>query len=86
MKAAFKSFVRTWVRRLVPVVSSRPWLVAIAARVFARMPSLKHRVRNMMSGPVQLPPAPVECALGAAEAGVLADLKDAVLARGSARR
>ena len=86
LKAALGPVVRSAVRHLVPIVSSRPWLVAIAARLFAAMPSLKRRLRYMVSGPAMLaPPVSRSRPLSAEEARVLFDLRDAVQRRAVGR-
>lgn len=72
-KATLKALLRAVIRRLVPFVSRRPWLAAIAGRVFASMPSLRHRLRNMVSMPAPLPRS--EQGLTASQAAVLSDLR-----------
>ena len=83
-----KSLMRRAVRHAIPFVSSRPWLVSMAARAFAMSPSLKYRVRRIMtptSAAGQFRAARGERALSGAEAAVLSDLRDAIAARHKAR-
>jgi hypothetical protein len=65
---------RAIVRRLVPFVSRRPTLVALAARAFIAFPSLKLRLRALASRP--LPAATSQ--LDDAQLRVLIDLREAV--------
>jgi hypothetical protein len=66
---------RALLRRLVPFVSSRPWMVGLAARVFAMAPSLKRRLRMALTGAPQAIPSEH---LRAEQAAVLSDLRQAV--------
>ncbi len=61
--------------RLVPFVSSRPWLVALAARVFAAAPWIKPLLRHMVSSPASKAVLPSE--MTPLEAAVLTDLRQA---------
>jgi hypothetical protein len=79
--------MRRAVRHAVPFVSNRPWLVSLAARAFARSPSLKYRVRRIMapsSAVADLPAGRGDRALTPAEAAALSDLRDAIAARKNA--
>jgi hypothetical protein len=76
VRAASKSLLRAIMRRLVPFVSRRPRLAALAGKLFGVMPSLRHRLRNMVSMPAALPRS--ERSLTAEEAGVLVDLRHAL--------
>lgn len=67
--------VRAGVRRLVPIVSTRPWLVALASRVFAYFPSVKLRLQRVMAQP--LPAGTRVEELSDAQLRVLIDLRDA---------
>ena len=80
MKARLKSAARGAVRRLVPIVSTRPWLVAAASRVFALFPSVKLRLQRIMAQP--LPSGTRVDELTDAQLRVLIDLRDAQEARG----
>jgi hypothetical protein len=73
---AARPFVRALMVRLVPIVSSRPWLVALAARVFARAPWLKHLVRHFVSTPPASQVLPSD--MTPLQAGVLSDLQEAL--------
>jgi hypothetical protein len=66
---------RAAVRRLVPIVSARPWLVALASRVFALFPSVKLRLQRMMAQPLAGGARTEE--LTDAQLRVLIDLQDA---------
>ena len=66
---------RAAVRRLVPFVSTRPWLVAWASRLFARFPSVKLRLQRVMARP--LPSGVRTQDLTDAQLRVLVDLRDA---------
>lgn len=70
--------------RLVPIVSSRPWLVALAARVFAAAPWAKHLARRFVSAPAAKTPLPSD--MTAPQAAVLTDLREALRTRHRARR
>jgi len=71
-----KTLLRAVVRRLVPFVSRRPALAAIAGRLFGLMPSLRRRVRHLVSAPAALPRS--ERNLSAEEAGALSDIRRAL--------
>jgi hypothetical protein len=84
MKARLKTAARAAVRRLVPVVSTRPWLVALASRAFALFPSVKLRLQRIMAQP--LPSGARAQQLTDAQLRVLIDLRDAQeTARGRGR-
>lgn len=70
---------RAAVRALVPVVSTRPWLVALASRVFSLFPSVKLRLQRVMAQP--LPSGTRAQELTDAQLRVLIDLRDAQDAR-----
>ena len=76
MRARLKALVRAVVRWLVPIVSTRPWLVKLAARAFARFPTLKLRLRRMVSQPVVAPTQTRH--LDDAKMRVLIDLREAM--------
>lgn len=84
VQAALKTALRAAIRRLVPFVSKRPRLAALAGRLFGMMPSLRHRLRNMVSMPAALPRS--ERSLSPEEAGVLVDLRHAVRALHGSRK
>ena len=79
-----KALLRAVLRRLVPFVSKRPFLAAMAGRLFGIVPSLRHRLRNMVSMPAVLPRS--ERSLTPEEAGVLVDLRHALRASHRRRR
>ena len=83
LKAFAKRIVRGVVRRLVPIVSRRPWLVGLAGRAFVVFPTLKLRLRHMVSQPVAVPEQ--HLALDDAQTRVLLDLQDAVRAQENTR-
>lgn len=68
--------LRGLIVRLVPFVSSRPWLVALAARMFAAAPWVKHFLRHAVSSPASKSVLP--SAMTPLQAGVLTDLRQAV--------
>jgi len=72
--------MRAAVRWLARFVARRPRLVALAARAMTAMPSLKRHLRRLITSPVALP-TPREQDLLPREAGVLADLREAVASR-----
>jgi hypothetical protein len=76
IQAGMKALLRAVMRRLVPFVSRRPRLAAIAGKLFGVMPSLRHRLRNMVSMPAAMPRS--ERSLTPEEAGVLVDLRHAL--------
>lgn len=76
MIARFKVLVRALVRWLVPIVSTRPWMVKLAARAFGRFPTLKLRLRRMVSQPVVAPAQTRN--LDDAQMRVLIDLREAM--------
>lgn len=84
VQAVARALLRAAVRRLVPFVSKRPRLAAMAGRLFGVMPSLRHRLRNMVSMPASLPRS--ERSLTPEEAGVLVDLRHALRAAHRPRR
>lgn len=73
--------VRAVVRSLARFVARRPRLVALAARAMTAVPPLKRHLRRLITSPVAVP-TPREQDLLPREAGVLADLRDAVAGRG----
>ena len=79
MKARLKSLARAAVRRLVPIVSTRPWLVTLAARTFSLFPSVKLRLQRIMAQP--LPAGARAAELDDAQFRVLMDLQDAIASR-----
>lgn len=82
--AAMKALLRAVMRRLVPYVSRRPRLAAVAGKLFGVFPSLRHRLRNMVSMPAAMPRS--ERSLTPEEAGVLVDLRHALrIAHGKRR-
>lgn len=85
-KLRAKALVRGAVRRLVPIVSQRPWLVAIAARAFVVVPSLKLRLRRMVSVPEAAIPITHERRLTDAETRVRMDLRAAAALRAERNR
>lgn len=72
--------VRAAVRSLARFVAARPRLVALAARAMTAVPPLKRHLRRLITSPVTAP-TPREQDLLPREAGVLADLRDAVARR-----
>lgn len=84
VQAAAKALLRAVIRRVVPFVSRRPRLAALAGRLFGVLPSLRHRLRNMVSMPAALPRS--ERSLTPEEAGVLVDLRHAIRAIHAPRR
>lgn len=78
-KAWARAALRAAVRRLVPMVSSRPWLVALASRMFAVAPGLKRRLRHFVSTPAPL--GLEESDLTPRQAAVLVDLRQAIRSR-----
>ena len=84
VEAVFQTLLRAVIRRLVPFVSRRPALAAIAGRLFGVMPSLRRRLRHMVSAPAALPRS--ERSLSPEEAGTLADLRRALGKAHTSRR
>ena len=82
--AVLRAALRAVMRRLVPFVSRRPLLAAWAGKLFGVMPSLRHRLRNMVSMPAALPRTDRD--LTPAEAGVLSDLRHAIRTQHGAPR
>lgn len=83
-RTAARTFLRAVIRRLVPFVSKRPRLAAMAGRLFGVMPSLRHRLRNMVSMPAALPRS--ERSLTPEAAGVLVDLRHEIRTAHRSRR
>ena len=84
VQAVLKTLLRAVIRRLVPFVSRRPALAAIAGRLFGVMPSLRSRLRHMVSAPAALPRS--ERNLSPEEAGALVDLRHALRKAHAPRR
>ena len=84
VQAALKALLRAVIRRLVPFVSRRPRLAALAGWLFGVMPSLRGKMRNMVSGSAMLPRS--ERSLTAEQAGVLVDLRHELRRAHGARR
>lgn len=75
-----KALLRSSVRRLAHFVSARPVLVNVASRTFDAFPSLKRRLRGVISG-ANRPPTRREAEMTPEEARVLVDLREALAAR-----
>jgi hypothetical protein len=84
VQAVSKTLLRAVIRRLVPFVSRRPFLAAIAGRLFGVMPSLRHRLRNMVSAPAVLPRS--ERTLTPEQAAAVVDLRRALQKAHAPRR
>lgn len=75
-----KALLRSSVRRLAHFVAARPALVGLASRAFVLFPSLKRRLRGVMSGSGR-PPSRRETEMTPGEARALVDLREAIAAR-----
>ena len=75
-----KALLRSSVRRLAHFVSARPALVTAASRALVAFPSLKRRLRSLMSAPERMPTRR-ESEMTPQEARVLVDLREALAAR-----
>lgn len=75
-----KSLLRSSVRRLAHFVAARPVLVRAASRAFVVFPSLKRRLRGVMSGSGR-PPSRRETEMSPDEARALVDLREALAGR-----
>jgi hypothetical protein len=78
VKARLKALLRALMRRAVPFVMRRPRLAALAGRAVGKMPSLRLRLRNMVSMPGTLPRS--ERNLSPEQAAALVDLRRALKA------
>jgi len=80
-----KALLRSVLRRLAHFVSARPALVSVASRAFEAFPSVKRRLRGVISG-ANRPALRRENEMSADEARVLVDLRGALAAREKRRQ
>ena len=79
-----KALLRSPVRRLAHFVAARPVLVRLASRTFVLFPSLKRRLRGLMSAGGR--PTRREAEMTPEEARALVDLREALAARAGRTR